>query len=47
VAAAGEGGEVAFSAEHDSLVRRIGGTGALMDLLVILTIYFMVARTGS
>jgi hypothetical protein len=44
VAAAGDG-EVAFSAEHDSLVRRIGGVGALMDLLVLLTIYFMATQT--
>jgi hypothetical protein len=43
---AGEGeGPVTFSAEHDSLVRRIGGIGALMDLLVIITIFFMVAHT--
>jgi hypothetical protein len=40
-------GAVTFSAEHDSLVRRIGAVGALMDLLVILTIYFMVAHTGA
>jgi hypothetical protein len=46
VAAAGDG-PVTFSAEHDSLVRRIGGVGALMDLLVLVTIYFMVAHTGS
>jgi hypothetical protein len=46
VAAAG-GGEVTFSAEHDALVRRIGGVGALMDLLVVITIYFMVVRTGA
>jgi hypothetical protein len=46
VTAAGEG-PVTFSAEHDSLVRRIGGVGALMDLLVVLTIYFMVAHTGA
>lgn len=45
LAAAGEG-PVTFGAEHDALVRRIGGVGALMDLLVVLTIYFMVARTG-
>jgi hypothetical protein len=46
--AAGSGdGAVTFSAEHDSLVRRIGAVGALMDLLVILTIYFMVAHTGA
>jgi hypothetical protein len=44
VAAAGEG-PVTFSAEHDSLVRRIGAVGALMDLLVVLTIYFMATRT--
>jgi hypothetical protein len=46
VAAAGDG-PVTFSPEHDSLVRRIGGVGALMDLLVILTIYFMVTHTGT
>jgi hypothetical protein len=46
VAAAGDG-TVAFSAEHDSLVRRIGAVGALMDLLVLVTIYFMVTHTGS
>jgi hypothetical protein len=40
-------GAVTFSAEHDSLVRRIGAVGALMDLLVVLTIYFMVAHTGA
>jgi hypothetical protein len=45
--AAGGDGAVTFSAEHDSLVRRIGAVGALMDLLVILTIYFMVAHTGA
>jgi hypothetical protein len=25
----------------------VGAVGALMDLLVILTIYFMVSRTGA
>ncbi len=46
--AAGAGdGAVTFSAEHDSLVRRIGGVGALMDLLVVITIYFMATHTGS
>jgi hypothetical protein len=40
-------GAVTFSAEHDALVRRIGGVGALMDVLVLVTIYFMVARTGG
>jgi len=43
VAAAGEG-PVTFSAEHDALVRRIGGIGALMDLLVVITIIFMVIK---
>jgi hypothetical protein len=47
VAAAGTGSMVTFSAEHDSLVRRIGATGALMDLLVLITIFFMVTHTGS
>ena len=46
LAAAGEG-PVTFGAEHDSLVKRIGGVGALMDLLVVITIFFMVAQTGS
>jgi hypothetical protein len=46
VAAAG-GGEVTFSAEHDSLVRQIGAVGALMDLLVVITIYFMATHTGA
>ena len=45
LAAAGDG-PVAFGAEHDALVRRIGAVGALMDLLVVLTIYFMVTRTA-
>ncbi|MGA8363154.1 MAG: hypothetical protein WB709_01390 [Solirubrobacteraceae bacterium] len=46
VAAAG-GNEVTFGAEHDSLVRQVGGVGALMDLLVVITIFFMVAHTGA
>jgi hypothetical protein len=46
VAAAGEG-PVSFSTEHDSLVRLIGLIGALMDLLVIITIYFMATHTGA
>jgi hypothetical protein len=37
---------VSFSAEHDSLVRVIGGVGALMDVLVVITIYFMATHTG-
>ncbi len=46
LAAAGDG-PVTFSAEHDSLVRRIGGIGALMDLLIVITIYFMATHTGA
>jgi uncharacterized membrane protein len=46
VAGAGDG-QVTFSAEHDSLVRQVGAVGALMDLLVVITIYFMVTHTGS
>ncbi len=45
-ATAGEG-PVSFGAEHDSLVRQIGAVGALMDLLVVITIYFMATRTGA
>jgi hypothetical protein len=44
LAAAGDG-QVTFGAEHDTLVRRIGAVGATMDLLVILTILFMVLKT--
>lgn len=32
------------SAEHDALVKRIGATGALMDLIVLLTILFMAIK---
>jgi hypothetical protein len=46
VAAAGTG-EVTFGAEHDSLVRQVGAVGALMDLLVVITIFFMVLHTGT
>jgi uncharacterized membrane protein len=45
VAGAGEG-PVTFGAEHDSLVRQIGGVGALMDVLVVITIYFMATHTS-
>jgi hypothetical protein len=46
VAAAGAG-EIAFGGEHDSLVRQVGGVGALMDLLVVVTVFFMVFHTGA
>ncbi|HEU0250082.1 MAG TPA: hypothetical protein VFR48_05090 [Solirubrobacteraceae bacterium] len=43
LAASGDG---AFqpSTEHDALVKRIGGVGALMDTLVLLTILFMAIK---
>ncbi|HZL48701.1 MAG TPA: hypothetical protein VFC30_06775 [Solirubrobacteraceae bacterium] len=44
LAAAGDG-PVTPSAEHNALVKRIGGVGALMDLLVVITIYFMATHT--
>ena len=47
MAAAGGESEVRFSPEHDALVRRVGGVGALMDLLVVITIFFMVTRLGA
>jgi hypothetical protein len=41
-----QAGEGAFapSAEHDLLVKRIGAVGALMDLLVLITILFMAIK---
>ena len=47
VAAAGPDGEVQQSDEHKALARSVGVVGALMDVLVVLTIYFMVTRTGA
>jgi hypothetical protein len=38
-------GPVTASDEHNALVRRIGAIGATMDLLVLLTILFMVLKT--
>ena len=46
LAAAGDG-EVTLSAEHQALVKRLANVGALSSLLVLLTIYFMVTRTGA
>jgi hypothetical protein len=43
LAASGEG-PFAPSAEHDSLVKRIGATGALLDLIVLVTILFMAIK---
>jgi hypothetical protein len=46
LAAGDGGGEGSYtpSPEHQALVRRVGAIGALMDLLVIVTIVFMVTR---
>ncbi len=46
VAAAGTGA-VTLSAEHDALFRRVGMLGALLDLLVVMTIFFMATQLGS
>jgi hypothetical protein len=43
LAASGEGA-FAPSAEHDALVKRIGAVGALMDLIVLVTILFMAIK---
>ena len=45
LAAAGEG-PLTPGAEHQALARRIGAIGATMDLLVVITIYFMVTHTS-
>jgi hypothetical protein len=45
IAAAGPDGEVQQSTEHRALARSVGAVGALMDVLVVLTIYFMVTHT--
>jgi hypothetical protein len=45
--AAASDGPVTFSAEHDALVKRIGGIGALMDLLVVITIFLMATHAGA
>jgi hypothetical protein len=42
--AASGAGTFAPSAEHDALVKKIGGVGALMDGLVLLTILFMAIK---
>jgi hypothetical protein len=42
--AAAAGGEITFSAEHDRLARRLQVGGAISSLLVLVAIYFMVAK---
>ncbi len=46
VLAAGTG-QVTQSDEHAALVRSVGAVGAMMDLLIVITIYFMVTHTGA
>jgi hypothetical protein len=46
LAAAGDG-PVTAGAEHEALVRRVGAMGALMDLLVVITIFFMAIHLGA
>jgi hypothetical protein len=46
VAGAGDG-EVSMSAEYEALSKRLAMVGALSSLLVLVTIYFMVTRTGA
>jgi hypothetical protein len=46
IAAAG-GGEVQWSAEYEALARRTNAVGALMSLLVLITIYLMSVQAGT
>jgi hypothetical protein len=46
LAAAGDG-PLTPGAEHQALARRVGAMGALLDLLVVLTILFMATHTGA
>ena len=41
------GGEVTWSAEYEKLGRQAGIVGALMGLLVIITIYLMTVQAGA
>jgi hypothetical protein len=46
IAACGDG-EVTLSDEYRALVRRLSIVGTTLSLLVLVTIFFMVARTGA
>lgn len=46
VKAAGDG-EVALSAEYDAASKRLANVGAFSSLLVLVTVYFMAAQTGT
>jgi hypothetical protein len=39
--------EVAWSPEYEALARRVGMVGALMGLLVVVTIYLMTVQAGA
>ncbi len=41
------GGEVSWSAEYQALARQTGIAGAVMGLLLIVTIYLMTVQTGA
>jgi hypothetical protein len=43
VAAAGDG-QVTFGADYDALAKRVGAVGALMNVLVLVTIYLMTVQ---
>jgi Predicted integral membrane protein (DUF2269) len=42
--AASGGRDVVWSEEYEALFKRLGGLGALMDFLVVITIFFMAVR---
>jgi len=46
VATTGDG-EVSMGAEYEALSKRLAMVGGLSSLLVLITIYFMVTRTGA
>jgi hypothetical protein len=46
VAAAGSG-EVSWSAEYETLTRRVAAVGALSNLLILVTVYLMTVHAGA
>ena len=46
VAAAGDG-DVVWSSEYEGLLRRLGAVGALLDLIVVVTVLFMALHLGA
>ena len=47
IAASKDGNEVTFSVEYLALRRQVAIVGYVMNVLVLLTIYFMTAQTGA